>query len=169
MMQYYIASCPDRFMILPYTPKFGCPHCKASQWGATTGFDTPNSRKIWVGESICLGCQKQTKWLLNPDLPMEMQTDLMHRPFGDLTGLGTPKPKPSDYDKKPPEGVSFNDYTSPINKKYLDDFINNLKSKMDSDRKHEGYPFTPIDDLPKYDKNGDIIFPPQSDYDSDED
>lgn len=107
---YWEASCPDRFMILPYQPKFACPHCGwANGWGGTSGFTAENSWKLWKGESLCVPCGKQTTWLLDPDKTLENQTEAMHRPLG---GEATPTPKllSSDYDK--PKGVTKHDIPS---------------------------------------------------------
>jgi hypothetical protein len=30
----------------------------------------------------CVSCTKQTRWLIDPDLTIELQTEEMHRPIG---------------------------------------------------------------------------------------
>lgn len=145
MMQYWTASCPDKFMLLPYRPRFACP-CGQHNWGATTGFDwTHKSARIWTGESVCLSCQRQTRWLLDSDVPFERQTDVMHRPIGsDAT-----KPLTSaDYN---PNGGAKHDFPSPIGREALRRLLDKLKQERAEQER--------FGDLPYYDENGNIIDP----------
>lgn len=141
MMQYWQASCPSRFMILPYQPRFAC-KCGERNWGSTTGFDwqTPSAR-IWSGESVCLSCQGMTRWLLDSDVPFEHQTEAMHRP------IGSDATKPMS--NLPPS----------ISKENLRNLLDKLKEEQEMEKR--------FGDLPYYDKDGNIILPPQSDYDND--
>lgn len=130
MMQYWEASCPDRFMLLPYQPRFAC-SCGQRNWGATTGFDwTTKSARIWTGESVCLSCQKQTRWLLDSDVPFEHQTDAMHRPIG------------SDATKP------ISTLPSPISKENLRRLLDKLKQERDENER--------FGTMPRYDENGNL-------------
>ena len=166
--QYWEASTPSKWMILPYKPRFCCPHCGKHDWTTTSGFQTPNDKRLWVGESLCVPCGVQTRWLIDPDATMEAQTELMHRPLGDEN---PPKPNACDYklfDIKTPEGFEKHDIsdliapTTPniwadkVDEKDVIDFFNKLaeqKKKRDKEKRSDDDDWT--DNLPN-----------QSDYDN---
>lgn len=166
--QYWEASTPSKWMLLPYKPRFCCPKCERHDWTNTTGFQTPNDKKLWIGESLCIACGAETRWLIDPDTTMEAQTELMHRPLGDEN---PPKPNACDYklfDIKTPDGVekyNIDDITTPatpspwankLDEKDVIDFFNKLaeqKKKRDKEKRSDDDDWT--DNLPN-----------QSDYDN---
>lgn len=62
-------------------PRFSCPHCGASNWAKETTLHTSPTR-LWRASSSCMSCLKLTRWLLDPDLTIPLQTKEMHRPIG---------------------------------------------------------------------------------------
>jgi hypothetical protein len=151
MFQYWEASCPSRFMILPYQPRFAC-KCGQHDWGSTTGFDWQSpSARIWTGESVCLSCQRMTRWLLDSDVPFEHQTSAMHRP------IGSDATKPLNDKDYNPLGGDKNKLTGGVDKEALRGFLDKLKNEQ----------LRASDEI-GWDENGNIILPPQSDYDDPE-
>lgn len=166
--QYWEASTPRVFMILPYQPRFCCPNCGKKEWTSTTSFKAPNDRRLWIGESLCIPCGVETRWLLDPDVTIDKQTDLMHRPLGDEN---PPTPKACDYklfDTTTPEGVEkhdISDLTTPttpspwlskMDEKDVIDFFNKLSEKQKRDNEKRN----------KDDDDWTDNLPPQSDYDN---
>jgi hypothetical protein len=62
-------------------PRFACPHCQGKNWHNESLLNTTPTR-LWRAKTTCLTCQKDARWLLDPDLPIERQTAKMHRPMG---------------------------------------------------------------------------------------
>jgi hypothetical protein len=62
-------------------PRFRCPHCLSFNWDLVTLFHTTPTR-LWKAQTACKNCRKLTRWLIDPDLTIELQSDEMHRPMG---------------------------------------------------------------------------------------
>lgn len=71
----------DLISVQQIAPRFACPHCGAKNWLSLTNLHTSPTR-LWRASSSCTSCTKQTRWLLDPDLTVELQTKEMHRPLG---------------------------------------------------------------------------------------
>lgn len=158
--QYWEASTPSKWMMLPYTPRFCCPSCGKKDWATTSSFQTPNDKRLWIGESLCVPCGVQTRWLIDPDATMDAQTELMHRPLGDEN---PPKPNACDYklfDIKTPDGVEKHDdlkdlSTDSMATKDVIEFFKKLKDSQDKRKQKRSDDDDWTDDLPA-----------QSDYDN---
>jgi transcription elongation factor Elf1 len=71
----------DLESIQDVAPTFPCPHCNAKNWvPATTFYSSPT--RLWRATTLCSSCQKHSRWLIDPDLTVALQTKQMHRPLG---------------------------------------------------------------------------------------
>ena len=71
----------DLVSIQAIKPRFACPHCGGKSWNPLSNIHTSPTR-LWRATSTCVTCTKQARWLLDPDLPIELQTEKMHKPLG---------------------------------------------------------------------------------------
>jgi hypothetical protein len=72
----------DLHSVQAIVPRFPCPHCGAKNWSKVgTNLHTSPTR-LWRAMTPCVSCTKQTRWLIDPDLTIELQTEEMHRPIG---------------------------------------------------------------------------------------
>ena len=73
----------DLRSVMPIVPRFACPKCHLRRWEETSVLQTTPTR-LWKAATKCRNpaCKAETRWLLDPDRTIELQTEKMHRPLG---------------------------------------------------------------------------------------
>lgn len=67
--------------VMDICPTFACPHCKKANWLKMTTIRTTPTR-LWLATTPCISCEKNIRWMLDPDRTVALQSDQMHRPIG---------------------------------------------------------------------------------------